>query len=677
MCHGGVPCAMVSGVRMAGWWRAFLASVAAGALAVTGISGAAVASEPLPVEVVEGVEAPADQSVSASAAGGIDLQATAPDLFPYADGDRDTVTFTTTVLDSRPEALPVDGTVKITAGTTVVKSWNLTGAAEDAFTWDGTSDGGGVVAEGAYTVTAAGATADGAAFSDSVSVTVGRTTLQSVSVTRDGGVAPAKDGYRDAVSFTVAGSSSTGQPIPVTGTVKVVSQGKTVKTWSLTTSAPTVFTWDGRTDGAIVAGTATVTVSAKGPEGVTRTASDAATVSPKSLVTVSGVVRDGGTVSVKLDDPGWGGTPTLASVRWILDGRDIAGANKSTLVVTKAMVGHKLSVRVAATVLGVKRIGTSEPFSVYLGKTSEESLESKVRSLISTLPGDYTVKVRELDNGRRKVDIGGRNDREPASSIKIFIAYAVYKRIDQGTLTYGSKVSSGLTVQQCLRAMIEPSDNYCATELRNKVGMTYLNKLIDDGGYTDTHFWYTGGKTKLTSATDLADLITRVAAGTILSKDSTARFLKLLKTQVWREGIPPGLPDDVVQASKPGSLWTSGGMVETDVAFVWGGKTRYAIAVMGYNGATIPSITKISRLVYTHLQGGFSDAFVYDKQQMVSTGSVQLRSGAGSGSALVATYPSGTKIEVIDSIRNWYYVRVAGKTGWMLNSALTLRNPIL
>ena len=614
-------------------------------------------------------------TVAADAGAGLNLAGSAPNVFPHADGYRDSVTFTASVVDPAPGSVPVTGTVAITSGATVVKSWSLSTSIEQTFTWDGRS--GGVVVEGDYTVTATGTTADGVEVSDSVGVSVRRTTLQSVSVTSDGGVAPAKDRYRDTVRFTVAGLTSTGQAVPVTGTVRVLYQGKTVKTWSLTTSAPTVLTWDGRTAGGIVAGGYTMTASAKGPEGEARTASVTTTVSPKSLVTISGVVRDGGTVSVKLADPGWGGTPTLTSVRWILDGKDIAGANKPTFVVPKAMIGHKLSVRAAATVLGVKRIGTSEPFSVHLGKTSEESLESKVRSLISTLPGDYTVKVRELDNGRRKVDIGGRADREPASSIKIFIAYAVYKRIDEGTLSYSSEVSSGLTVEQCLRAMIEPSDNYCAVELREKVGMTYLNKLIDAGGYTDTHFWYANGKTKLTSATDLSDLIARLAYGNLLSADSSARFLKLLKTQVWREAIPPGLPNNVVQASKPGSLWTPGGMVETDVAFVWGNKTRYAIAVMGYNGATTGSIVKISELVYTHLQGSFPTAFVYDKRQMVATGTVQLRSGAGSATKLLGTYPEGTNIEVIDSVRNWYDVRVGGKRGWMLNTAMTLRNPLL
>jgi hypothetical protein len=614
-------------------------------------------------------------SVAAQAGAGLELTASTPNVFPYIDGDRDSVTFTATVRDPGPGSLPITGSVTITSGGTVVTTWSLNTSTEQRFTWDGKTNG--AVVPGDYTVTATGTTADGLAVTDAVAVTVGRTALQSVSVRSDGGVAPAKDGYRDTVKLTVAGVSSTGRTVPVTGTVKVISRGKTVKTWTLTSSASTVLSWDGRTAGALVAGGYTVTVSAKGPEGDTRTASVSVTVSSKTLATINGVVRDGGTVAVRLADPGWGGAATLRSVRWTLDGKDIAGATKSKLVVTKAMIGKKLAVRVTATVRGVKRTGTSEPFKVHLGKTSEESLEAKVASLIRRLPGDYTVRVRELDNGRRKVSIGGRNDREPASSSKIFIAYAVYKKIDEGTLRYTSKVSSGLTVDQCLRAMIEPSDNYCAIELRNKVGLSYLNKLIDKGGYTDTHFWYAKGKTKVTSATDLADLIARLGYGNLLSKDSTARFLKLLKTQVWREGIPPGLPNNVVQASKPGSLWAPGGMVQTDVAFVWGGRTRYAIAVMGYNGATTGSITKISKLVYTHLQGSFPTAFVYDKQQMASTKTVELRSGAGSKTKLLRTYPKGTKIEVIDSIRNWYYVRVAGKTGWMLNSGMTLRKPLL
>ncbi|MFC0681825.1 serine hydrolase [Lysobacter korlensis] len=618
--------------------------------------------------------AEAGLAVAPTAAAQLSLDSSSPDVFPHADGYRDTVTFTAAVAGASAEALPVRGTLTVTSGSTVVETWSIDTSTEQSFTWDGLSDG--AVVAGTYTVTASVTTADGTVLTDSTTVDVRRTEVESITVTPDGGSAPAKDGYRDNVTYTVSAVTSTGSTLPVTGSLTISLGGTVAKTWALTDTAAKKFVWDGRIDGKLVPGKFTVTVTAAGPEGGGRTSSFGMTVYAKSLVTIGATARDGATVQSILADPGWGGTPSRKATQWYLDGKPIAGATKWAIPATSAMVGHELTVKVTATVAGVQRVGTSEPVVVQPGKTSEASLRSKLDSLIRTLPGDYTVTVREIDGGKRSVSINGTADREPASSIKIFIAWAVYKKVDQGTLSLSTRLSSGLTVEQCLRAMIEPSDNFCAIELRNKVGLAYLNKLIDDGGYDDTHFWYANGRTKVTSSTDLSDLITNLVLGKLLSHASTAKLVHLLKTQVWREAIPPGLPDDVVQASKPGTLWVSSGMTETDVAFVWGSKTRYAIAVMGYNGATIPSITKISKLVYTHLQGSFPNPFLYDRQQMVSTAGVTLRSTAAASGKVVATYPAGTQIEVIDSIRNWYYVRVAGKLGYMLNTSLTLRNPI-
>ena len=34
-------------------------------------------------------------------------------------------------------------------------------------------------------------------------------------------------------------------------------------------------------------------------------------------------------------------------------------------------------------------------------------------------------------------------------------------------------------------------------------------------------------------------------------------------------------------------------------------------------------------------------------------------------------------VEVIDSVRNWYLVRIRAKVGWMPNARLVLRSPVL
>jgi beta-lactamase class A len=307
------------------------------------------------------------------------------------------------------------------------------------------------------------------------------------------------------------------------------------------------------------------------------------------------------------------------------------------------------------------------------GATSERRLRSALTALLADLPGRYTIRVHELDGGRRDVSIGGSTSRYPASTSKLFIAYGVYTRIDQGRLALTSKVRSGLTVSQCLRAMIEPSDNYCADDLRAKVGTAWLNAFLQEKGYPGTRFL--AGTEKTTTASDTARLLTRLARGTLLSRASTARLLGQLKTQVWREAIPPALPKGTVQASKPGTKMRSTGMVQTDAAIVWGARTRYVIAVFGSHGATIPSITRIARQVQTRLQGKVVDPFVYSRWQMRTTASVVLRDAPGG--ALVASYGAGSRVEVIDSARTWYLVRIGTKVGWVRNATLVLRNPLV
>jgi hypothetical protein len=271
------------------------------------------------------------------------------------------------------------------------------------------------------------------------------------------------------------------------------------------------------------------------------------------------------------------------------------------------------------------------------------------------------------------VSIGGSTLRYPASTVKLFIAYGVYSRIDAGGLSLSSTVRSGLTVSQCLRAMIEPSDNFCADDLRAKVGTTWLNGFLTAHGYPATHF--SAGIEKTTSASDAALLLSRLARGTLLSKASTARLVQQLETQVWREAIPPGLPKGIRQASKPGTKMRASGMVQTDAAIVWGTKTRFVLTVFGSDGATVPSITKISRLVYTRLEGAVAHPFVYERQQMRTTGGVVLRTEPRG--SRIAEYGTGTRVEVIDSARTWYLVRIGTKVGWIPNTCLTLRSPVL
>ncbi|WP_147392011.1 serine hydrolase [Amnibacterium setariae] len=392
---------------------------------------------------------------------------------------------------------------------------------------------------------------------------------------------------------------------------------------------------------------------------------------------VRGAYRDGSVLTAAVGSVAWGGAPTGTAVQWLRDDAPIAGATGGTLRLRAADVGHRVTARATAVVAEQPVVAKSAPHAVQPGTTSEQRLRTSLAALLKALPGRYTVEARELDGGRRLVRVAASKHREPASIFKLFVAYGVFTRIDRGTLSYDDRLASGLTVRTCLRAMIEPSDNYCATDLRQRIGTKWLNRLLHEHGLTGTTFWYDGHRTKTTTTADVAAVLTRLARGQLVSSTSSKRFIRLLETQVWREAIPPGLPDGVRQASKPGTLWTSTGLVETDSAIVWGPRSRYVLVVMGSNGATTGAITRISRVVYRELQGRGGPSFVYDRQQMRATGALVLTAAVSRHSRVLGRYRAGTKVEVIDSMRTRYLVRIRGKVGWIDNARLTLRHPIL
>jgi beta-lactamase class A len=336
---------------------------------------------------------------------------------------------------------------------------------------------------------------------------------------------------------------------------------------------------------------------------------------------------------------------------------------------------------VGALVLGVaapaRADGPTADGSAARAAASEDRLRARLTALLPQLPGRYTVEARELDGAHRLVRIDPARHREPASIFKLFVAYGVFTRVDRGALSLDDRVRSGLSVRTCLRAMIEPSDNFCAHDLRARIGTAWLNRLLHEHGFRGTTFWYDGRRTKTTTTADVARLLTRLARGELVSRASSKRFVRLLETQVWREAIPPGLPNGVRQASKPGTLSTPTGLVQTDSAIVWGPRSRYVLVVLGSNGATTAAITRISKVVYRGLQGRLRDPFGYDRQQMRSTGGLVLTAWVSRRSAVLGRYPAGTRVEVVDSIRTRYLVRIAGRVGWVDNTRLTLRHPVL
>lgn len=302
-----------------------------------------------------------------------------------------------------------------------------------------------------------------------------------------------------------------------------------------------------------------------------------------------------------------------------------------------------------------------------------EELTAALRTYIAAKPGVYSVSVIELDGEQRTVSISGTRRVEPASTIKLFYAWAALKAIDDGTLSLSSPLSSGISVARCLTLMIQLSDNNCSVDLRLKLGMRNLNRLFASAGYPNTYIVLDSrGRyvTKRTSTDDLALLLARLEQGTLLSDAMTVQFKNRLLAQVWRQRISSGVQAGTVIGSKSGQLWVSSGMVEADTAIVHGPTSTYVLTAVGTNNAITSAIRGISTIVYQHLQGPITLRATFPATQFVTTGKVALRTKPGG--AVIKYLPVNTAVQMLHSNRVWLQVKVGSRTGWVMFQQLAL-----
>ena len=188
-----------------------------------------------------------------------------------------------------------------------------------------------------------------------------------------------------------------------------------------------------------------------------------------------------------------------------------------------------------------------------------------------------------------------------ASTYKLFVAYAAYYQMETGKLSPDQRLSGGQMVETCLERAIVQSDNDCAVAVADKIGWSAIDQLVTKVGLTHTHLnnynmygTFTGDKQ--TTAADLALLLQKLQAGTLLNKTHTATLLGYMKRQVYRDGIPAGSNGATV-ADKVGFLDGA----THDAAIVYGPKQTYVLVVLSAKGKDWANIRSLASYVYSHL----------------------------------------------------------------------------
>ncbi|CAN7260469.1 hypothetical protein LJR045_001167 [Microbacterium sp. LjRoot45] len=207
----------------------------------------------------------------------------ASSIFSWSGSGRPKTTATVVAVDETALAVPFTGSVVASVGgkTQTVSVASSTGSAATA-TVTGSKLAAGSGSARALVTGAGSDVVASAAVPLTVRTTAVTATKVSVSLAT---IYPSKDGYKDATKIAVRTSTTTGATIPVTGSVKVSRDGKTVTSWKLTSSKTWSATWAGTVSGRLVPGTYTVTVAVKGPEGGTKTSSTKVVVKKGKLVT--------------------------------------------------------------------------------------------------------------------------------------------------------------------------------------------------------------------------------------------------------------------------------------------------------------------------------------------------------------------------------------------------------
>ncbi|KQV25444.1 cell wall-binding repeat-containing protein [Yonghaparkia sp. Root332] len=300
-------------------------------------------------------------------------------------------------------------------------------------------------------------------------------------------------------------------------------------------------------------------------------------------------------------------------------------------------------------------------------------LTKKLTDQMAGLPGRYSITVREIGGLKRTISIGGAVQKEPASVIKLFAAYVVLMRVDQGRLSLDTLTRSGVSVRSCLRTMIHISDNYCHADLLALIGNTEINKQLWMSGFYNTFYvGYDGAgryqSAKKASTDDLAVLLEKLEKGILLSPSSSALLTSLMTDQLWRSKIPSGVPAGTRFGNKTGQLWISTGLVEGDAGVVRAPSGTYTIAVLGDRNAANWAIARLSRTVFEHLgDRPIQPASWGDVNLVTTTSTATYRKP---GSERLGTIPAGTRLAADVSNRIWYRVGINGNWFWVHHSAV-------
>ena len=242
---------------------------------------------------------------------------------------------------------------------------------------------------------------------------------------------------------------------------------------------------------------------------------------------------------------------------------------------------------------------------------TDKKLERELRSLIQGFNGDIGIYVKDLKKNR-VVMINADTVFPTASMVKVPILIGITDKINRGELNeeqplqyrdsllyagvdiLGSfKQDEKIELGKAVMLMLTMSDNTASLWLQSLAGTgTRINAILDSLGFEHTRVnsrtpgreadrsRYGWGQT---SPREMATIFERIAKGELISKEKSARMLRLLGRNYWDSEAISAIPSDVFVASKNGAVDQS----RSEVLFVNGRGARYVFCICTKNNKDI------------------------------------------------------------------------------------------
>ena len=222
------------------------------------------------------------------------------------------------------------------------------------------------------------------------------------------------------------------------------------------------------------------------------------------------------------------------------------------------------------------------------------NLQPTVDAWADKQSGKASVVIYDLANKQTVASLNPERQYFTASIYKIYVAYAAYQKIADGTYDADETYLGSYSRAKCLDLMIRESYSPCGEKWWNEIGKQAVTDKMKTYGLKDTSL--TG---LYTSAADAAIILKRLFEGSDLTKPARADYLDSMKSQpaLYRRGLPSGFNKSTVY-DKVG--WN--GQVEWhDAAIVTlPGKRSYVIAVLTQNVGS-SQIAALGRAIETRL----------------------------------------------------------------------------